>query len=185
MVEKERPVGFLEIPLESLLIESTPTPPIPPLQSLVEVDKAEMETILNAAVAEADEKFEQTFSRLATEAAEALGKSNEASSDYGVNPDGSKWWKETGIEHRPDGVVCKWTLTRGVSADETVEWQDKFWEAADQYHYKELGAEKSGRDAFGNVWRENWKESMWQVNLREKFLGSVRQGHDMALHLKM
>lgn len=59
-------------------------------------------------------------------------------------------------------MVCKWTLTRGVSADKTVEWEDKYWEAADEFGHKELGSEKSGRDAAGNVWHEFWKESMWQ-----------------------
>lgn len=68
-----------------------------------------------------------------------------------------------GIEHRPDGVVCKWTLLRGVSADKTVEWENKYWEAADEFGYKELASEKSGRDAAGNVWREYWRESMLQV----------------------
>ena len=74
------------------------------------------------------------------------------------------WWKETGVEQRPDGVVCKWTVLRGVSADGAVEWEDKYCEASDWFDHKELGFEKSGRDAAGNVWRECRKVSMWQVN---------------------
>ncbi|RVW55600.1 hypothetical protein CK203_102830 [Vitis vinifera] len=62
------------------------------------------------------------------------------------------------MEHCP----MEWTLIRGVSADHVIEWEEKFWEAADKFQYKELGSEKSGRDATGNVWREYWKESMWQ-----------------------
>lgn len=81
----------------------------------------------------------------------------------GIAPDGSKWWRETGIEERSTGVVVKWTLTRGVTSEGTVEWEEKYWEASDRFDYKELGSEKSGRDARGNVWREFWKECLWQV----------------------
>jgi hypothetical protein len=81
----------------------------------------------------------------------------------GVYPDGSRWWQEKGTEYRANGVICNWTVRRGVSADESVEWEEKFWDAADSYDYKELGAEKSGRDSKGGVWREFWQEAMWQV----------------------
>jgi hypothetical protein len=90
---------------------------------------------------------------------------NTKSSPVGVNVDGTRWWRETGIEQRPDGVICRWTLIRGVSADKALEWQEKFWEASDEFGYKELGSEKSGRDANGNVWREFWRESMRQVSI--------------------
>lgn len=122
--------------------------------------------ISSQGTAHEEEKLElgAQFSAHAAEAAEALDKVDEAVTQ-GVNPDGSRWWKETGVEHRPDGIVCKWTLTRGVSADKALEWEEKYWEAANQFEYKELGSEKSGRDAFGNVWREFWKESMWQVSV--------------------
>jgi hypothetical protein len=104
------------------------------------------------------------FSAYAAEAAHALEKDKvDELSSYGVTADGSRCWRETGIEQRPDGVICRWTMTRGVSADQEVEWQEKFWEAADDFGYKELGSEKSGRDATGNVWREFWRESMRQV----------------------
>ncbi|OAY83322.1 hypothetical protein ACMD2_20405 [Ananas comosus] len=145
LMEKEKSLNSLPIPFESSLIENKGDTPLPPLQTLVEIDTL--------------------FSKHAAEATKALDKSNEASSpssSCGVNLDGSRWWKETGVEKRSDGVICKWTLTRGVSADEAVEWEDKYWEAADRFDYKELGSEKSGRDAAGNVWREYWKESMWQ-----------------------
>lgn len=132
--------------------------PLPPFQSRVEVTESTQET------PHLDEENELgvEFSTHAAEAADALSKVDEAS-NLGIDPDGSRWWKETGIERRPDGVVCKWTLTRGVSADKAVEWENKYWEAADEFGYKELGSEKSGRDSSGNVWREFWRESMMQV----------------------
>ncbi|KAJ8497925.1 hypothetical protein OPV22_008477 [Ensete ventricosum] len=161
VIEKEKTIEFLAIPMESTLFGCKHNPPYPPLQSLIEVDKVVKKMTLNASIAAEEKMCGQLFSGHATEAAQALSKSNGAS-EYGMDLDGSQWWRQTGIEERSDGVVCKWTLTRGVSADETVEWEDKFWEAADQYDYKELGSEKSGRDASGNVWREYWKESIWQ-----------------------
>ncbi|EHA8588885.1 hypothetical protein COCNU_scaffold006994G000020 [Cocos nucifera] len=161
LMEKEHSVNFLAIPFESTLFESTHSAPLPPLQSLVEFEKVVQETASDMSTAAKESNLDVLFSTHAAEAAEVLNKSNKAAS-HGVNPDGSKWWRETGTEQRPDGVICKWTLTRGVSADRTVEWEDKFWEAADQLDYKELGSQKSGRDADGNVWHEYWKESMWQ-----------------------
>lgn len=164
LLEKELSAESLEIPFESDLFESKCNPPLPPFQSLLEVGKM-METKTSTAdvFTSADgNELGMLFSSHAEQAAEALlGRSDEASL-HGVNSDGSKWWRETGTERRPDGVICKWTLTRGVSADQTVEWEDKFWEASDQFEYKELGSEKSGRDTAGNVWREFWKESTWQ-----------------------
>lgn len=137
--------------------------PIPPLQSLVEVEKREVTRSTEEKTHQVEEnKLGVEFSTYAAEAAEALSEVNEASS-HGVNPDGTRWWKETGIEQRVDGVACKWTLIRGVSADKGVEWENKYWEAADELGYKELGSEKSGRDAEGNVWREYWRESMMEV----------------------
>lgn len=164
MEEKERTEDSLLIPFESTLFE-THNPPLPPLQSLIEVEKADISNP-NVEVQTVGEKHEHdiAFSVNASEAAEALNKVDEALTE-GVNVDGTKWWKETGIERRPDGVLCRWTLTRGVSADESVEWEDKYWEAVGEFDYKELGSEKSGRDASGNVWREYWKESMWQVSI--------------------
>ncbi|KAK9146555.1 hypothetical protein Sjap_006458 [Stephania japonica] len=155
LMDKERIIEFLPIPFESGLLGSR-NPPLPPFQSLVEAEsKVESSTV-------ADSHETGVLSSVnAAEAVEALSKVDEALSE-GVNPDGSKWWKETGVERRPDGVLCRWTLTRGVSADKSVEWEEKYWEAADKFDYKELGSEKSGRDAAGNVWRESWRESMWQ-----------------------
>lgn len=165
VTEKERFADFLTIPFESAVLGSKIGPPLPPLQSLVEVDDlGTSSSALEIPHQEEEHELGVQFSTHAAEAASALDQVSEASS-YGINPDGSRWWKETGTEQRPDGVICKWTLTRGVSADKTIEWENKYWEAADEFGHKELGSEKSGRDAVGNVWREYWRESMWQVRL--------------------
>ncbi|XP_009376000.2 uncharacterized protein LOC103964754 [Pyrus x bretschneideri] len=158
VLEKERSVDYLSIPLESKLQEPNRNPPLPPLQSLMEVEKVDVSGALSP---KEEHELGDEFSAHAAEAAQALDAVDEVSS-YGVNTDGSKWWKESGIEQRPDGVICKWTMTRGVSADQVTEWQDKYWEAADEFGHKELGSEKLGRNATGNVWREFWTESMWQ-----------------------
>ncbi|XP_076953889.1 protein LIKE EARLY STARVATION, chloroplastic-like [Bidens hawaiensis] len=143
VMELEPSITHLSLPFES----KTYNPSLPPFQSLMEVEKQDM------------------FSTNAEDAAHALAEVDvDSVSSHGANPEGSKWWKETGTEVRADGVVCKWTLTRGVSADKSVEWEEKYWEAADEFGYKELGSEKSGRDASGNVWREFWKESMSEID---------------------
>lgn len=164
VLEKDRPDGFLSIPFESKTYETTLN--LPPFQSLMEVDKtkaSELDVEKTSLKEEHDLDLEVEFSAHAAEAADFLHKAKELSSQ-GVKEDGTRWWRETGIEKRPDGVSCRWTLIRGVSADQTIEWQEKYWEASDEFDYKELGSEKSGRDAYGNVWSENWRESMLQVS---------------------
>ncbi|KAJ8765410.1 hypothetical protein K2173_013168 [Erythroxylum novogranatense] len=165
VAEKDRSMEILSIPFESKFSESIHTPPIPPLQSLMEVVETEVSETINEIHSVKEE--EHDLGALSTlHAAEAVHALNKYKTDdllsQGVKADGSRWWKETGVETRPDGVVCRWTMLRGVSADQEVEWQEKFWEAADDFGYKELGSEKSGRDATGNVWHEYWRESMWQ-----------------------
>ncbi|KAK2986053.1 hypothetical protein RJ640_011494, partial [Escallonia rubra] len=162
VMELEKSVDFLSIPFESKL-ESDHSPPLPPLQSLMEIAEVEASSPRETPHMEEENELGVNFSTHAAEAAHALEKVDEISS-RGILPDGSRWWKEIGTEIRADGVVCRWTLTRGVSADKAVEWEEKYWEASDEFDYKELGSEKSGRDATGNVWREFWKESMYQNN---------------------
>lgn len=169
LMEKEQSVDFLPIPYESQFSDSNHNPPLPPLQSLMEIRKTDVSSSSPEIPSLKDEDgLDVQFLSHAAEAACALDEVDGAL-PCGVNPDGSRWWRETGIEQRPDGVVCRWTLIRGVSVDHSVEWEDKYWEAADKFQYKELGAEKSGRDARGNVWREYWKESMWQVSENRTF----------------
>ncbi|KAL2463752.1 hypothetical protein Fot_53408 [Forsythia ovata] len=164
VMEKERSVDFLLIPFETTMLHSEHGPLLPPIQSLEEVEEVEITSSTEEATHLVEEReIGVEFSALAAEASLALSKMDEVLTE-GVNPDGSRWWKEMGIEQRPDGVVCKWTLLRGVSADKTVEWENKYWEAADEFGYKELASEKSGRDAAGNVWREYWRESMMQID---------------------
>lgn len=159
VIEKEQPTEFLSIPFESNFLESIRNPLLPPLHSQMETEK--VETLHSS---EEGEEISALFFAHASEAADALGKAEKLPSS-GVSTDGSRWWTETGIEKRLDGVICRWTLKRGVSADHVTEWQEKFWEASDDFGYKELGSEKSGRDSHGNVWREFWRESMWQVSV--------------------
>lgn len=162
--EKEPGVGFLPISFQSELSDSV-KPPVSPFQSLVDIEILEAsKSSKETHSLEEDENVEIEFSVHAEEASQALG-SVDKESTKGVDAEGSRWWKETGVERRQDGVICKWTLVRGVSADLVIEWQNKYWEAADEFGYKELGSEKSGRDANGNVWREYWRESMRQVGL--------------------
>lgn len=162
VVEKEQSVGYLSIPFQSELYESSRYPPLPPLQSLMEVEKIVPEASLETPFSIEDVELGVQSSAHAAEIARALDKVDIR--PYGVNTDGSRWWKETGIEQRPDGVICRWTMSRGISSDQVTEWQEKYWEASDEFGYKELGSEKSGRDATGSVWREFWRESMRQVS---------------------
>jgi hypothetical protein len=174
VLEKDRTPSSLSIPFESKSLEETSDLPIifqnrampslPPLQSLLEVDKEPVSGTESASEVESNIRMPS----IDTDTVSAVNKERHSteSSSSGVNEDGSRWWRETGVEYRDNGVICKWTTVRGVSADEGTEWQEKFWEAADDFDYKELGAEKSGRDSFGRVWHEFWKESMWQVLCR-------------------
>ncbi|XP_021722795.1 uncharacterized protein LOC110690280 [Chenopodium quinoa] len=160
VIEKERSADYLSIPLESTYSESNLIPPLPPFQSLLEVHKIEAPDASQENPVMSEE-IDSQFSAHAAEAANALNSVEEKPS-YQIKPDGARIWNETGVETRSDGVVCRWTLNRGVTADGVVEWEEKYWEAADEFDYKELGSEKSGRDAMGNVWHEYWTETMWQ-----------------------
>lgn len=160
VLEKDASADTLKIPFESKLYESKITSSLPPLQSKLEREKTEKPITISENTA-SNKEHEIQFTEHAAEAARALEEIDEKPS-HGTTPDGSRYWKDTGIEKRPDGVVCRWTLIRGVSADKAVEWEEKYWEAADDFGYKELGSEKSGRDAYGDVWHEYWRESLWE-----------------------
>jgi hypothetical protein len=144
-----------------LMFQSRSVPSLPPLQSLLEVakEKGGDQEVQDAPSLQVPESVTETVSAM-KQGMQTAGQDADTS---GVHADGSRWWKEQGVENRANGVICTWTVIRGVSADGSVEWEEKFWEAADAYDFKELGAEKSGRDSAGGVWREFWQESMWQV----------------------
>ncbi|XP_071698319.1 protein LIKE EARLY STARVATION, chloroplastic [Rutidosis leptorrhynchoides] len=160
LMEVEPSISHLSLPFESKT-DVNHNPPLPPLQSLMGVQKQDEAKSISELREE--QEVDNMFSTYAEDAAHALAEVDPVASSHGIKQEGSMWWKETGTDVRPDGVVCRWTLTRGVSADKSVEWEEKYWEAADELGYKELGSEKSGRDAYGNVWREFWKESMAQI----------------------
>lgn len=182
VLEKERSSETLEIPFQSKVLAETmkspeasvifqgrAAPSLPPLQSLVEVEtegtlEHSVDSILPGREEISKLIFDSTVAQHASEIASVMnqGQEKHANATSGFNADGSRWWKETGVEHWSNGAICNWTLTRGVSSDGQIEWEEKFWEAYDDFDFKELGSVKSGRDAAGNVWREYWKESMWQ-----------------------
>ncbi|KAL3691143.1 hypothetical protein R1sor_004794 [Riccia sorocarpa] len=146
-----------------LMFQSRAAPSLPPFQSLLEIEKEELQGTEQESLG--GPLTDLRMPEPDTETASAVNSKQrfcETSSTKGLNEDESVWWKETGVEYRDNGVVCNWTVIRGVSADRGTEWEEKFWEASDAYDYKELGAEKSGRDAAGRVWHEFWKEAMWQ-----------------------
>lgn len=177
VLEKDHSADSLSIPYESMLSTDKHSFVIPPFESLIEVRK-EAETKPSFETSSSEHDLDVISSANAEEAARVLDSLDESSS-HGVSENGLKWWKQTGVEQRPDGVVCRWTMIRGVTADGVVEWQDKYWEASDDFGFKELGSEKSGRDAAGNVWREFWRESMMQVseksiNLKKPLISSLR-----------
>ncbi|MCO5554990.1 hypothetical protein L7F22_008529 [Adiantum nelumboides] len=163
LLEKEPIAASLAIPFEtgelSSVFQQRAKPSLPPLQSLLEVKEKTSTSSEEATIEESSLLVPDLGVNIASFVQqESL---QDANVNHGVNPDGSRWWKETGKELRQDGVTCTWTVIRGANVDGT-EWEEKFWDAFDDLDYKELGAEKSGRDAAGNVWREFWKESMWQ-----------------------
>lgn len=165
--EKERQAETLALPLQSEtegippVFQSRGMPSLPPLQSLllVQKEKVRKQELQSESSVPVPELETDTVSGV-KQGMQTAGKETS-----GVHQDGTRWWQEKGTEFRANGVICNWTVIRGVSADGSVEWEEKFWEAADAYDFKELGAEKSGRDSLGGVWREFWQESMWQVRL--------------------
>ncbi|KAH9618216.1 hypothetical protein KSS87_002640 [Heliosperma pusillum] len=86
------------------------------------------------------------------------GNVNEA----GVNEDGSTWYRESGDELGENGYRCRWTRMGGQSQDGSSEWKETWWEKSDWTGYKELGVEKSGRNAEGDSWWETWQEMLHQ-----------------------
>ncbi|CAK9178341.1 unnamed protein product [Ilex paraguariensis] len=87
---------------------------------------------------------------------------NENVNESGTNEDGSTWYRESGEDLGENGYRCRWTRMGGQSHDGTSEWKETWWEKSDWTGYKELGVEKSGRNAEGDSWWETWKEVLHQ-----------------------
>ncbi|EEF52843.1 conserved hypothetical protein [Ricinus communis] len=87
---------------------------------------------------------------------------NEHVDESGTNEDGSTWYRESGEDLGDNGFRCRWTRMGGRSHDATSEWKETWWEKSDWTGYKELGVEKSGRNAEGDSWWETWQEVLHQ-----------------------
>lgn len=87
---------------------------------------------------------------------------NEHVNESGTNEDGSTWYRESGEELGETGYRCRWTRMGGASFDSSSEWKEEWWEKSDWTGYKELGVEKSGRNAEGDSWWETWQEVLHQ-----------------------
>ncbi|KAL6907700.1 hypothetical protein ACP4OV_002739 [Aristida adscensionis] len=87
---------------------------------------------------------------------------DEAVKESGTNEDGSTWYRESGEDRGENGYRCRWARMGGQSHDGSTEWKETWWEKSDWTGYKELGAEKSGKNAEGDSWWEKWKEVLYQ-----------------------
>ncbi|KAK9755172.1 hypothetical protein RND81_01G006600 [Saponaria officinalis] len=87
---------------------------------------------------------------------------NDTVNEAGINEDGSTWHRESGNELGENGYRCRWTRMGGQSQDGSSEWKETWWEKSDWTGYKELGVEKSGRNAEGDSWWETWQEMLHQ-----------------------
>ncbi|XP_050213621.1 protein EARLY STARVATION 1, chloroplastic [Mercurialis annua] len=82
--------------------------------------------------------------------------------ESGTNEDSSTWYRESGEDLGENGYRCRWTTMGGRSHDGSSEWKETWWEKSDWTGYKELGVEKSGRNAEGDSWWETWQEVLHQ-----------------------
>ncbi|KAG0584993.1 hypothetical protein KC19_3G249300 [Ceratodon purpureus] len=95
---------------------------------------------------------------IASEKDWGINLNKEIKSESGVNEDGSSWYSDSGEDLGENGYRCRWTVMGGRSADGSSEWKEAWWEKSDWTGYKELGAEKSGKNAQGDTWWETWQE---------------------------
>ncbi|KAK3038854.1 hypothetical protein RJ639_028576 [Escallonia herrerae] len=91
-----------------------------------------------------------------------ISLANENVVESGTNEDGSTWYRESGEDLGDKGYRCRWTRMGGQSHDGSSEWKETWWEKSDWTGYKELGVEKSGRNAGGDSWWETWREVLYQ-----------------------
>ena len=125
--------------------------------------RSELPPFLSDLVVEADASVPvKKVVRKAVGSSKVEGKTelvSETVSDSGVGDDGLMWWRDSGTERGPNGLLTTWTHIRGVSADGKTEWAERWWNKADWSGLRESGAEKTGADAAGNVWFERWNET--------------------------
>ncbi|XP_043709508.1 uncharacterized protein LOC122658560 isoform X2 [Telopea speciosissima] len=87
---------------------------------------------------------------------------NENNNESGTDEDGTTWYRESREDLRENGFRCRWTTMGGQSHDDSSEWKETWWEKSDWSGYKELGVEKSGKNAEGDSWWETWQEVLHQ-----------------------
>ncbi|KAG6783594.1 hypothetical protein POTOM_009251 [Populus tomentosa] len=87
---------------------------------------------------------------------------NEKVNESGTNEDGSTWFRKSGEDLGENGYRCRWKKMGGRSRDTSSQWEETWWEKGDWTGYKELGVEKSGRNAEGDTWWETWQEMLHQ-----------------------
>ncbi|KAL3603225.1 hypothetical protein D5086_004084 [Populus alba] len=87
---------------------------------------------------------------------------NEKVNESGTNEDGSSWFRKSGEDLGENGYRCRWKKMGGRSHDTSSQWEETWWEKGDWTGYKELGVEKSGRNAEGDTWWETWQEMLHQ-----------------------
>ncbi|KAG9443177.1 hypothetical protein H6P81_019031 [Aristolochia fimbriata] len=87
---------------------------------------------------------------------------NEEVNESGINEDESSWYRESGEDLGENGYRCRWTRMGGQCREGSSEWKETWWEKSDWTGYKELGVEKSGKNAEGDSWWETWQEVLHQ-----------------------
>ncbi|XP_042506678.1 uncharacterized protein LOC122083073 isoform X2 [Macadamia integrifolia] len=87
---------------------------------------------------------------------------NENINESGIDEDGTTWYQESGEDLRENGFRCRWTTMGSQTHDDSSEWKETWWEKSDWSGYKELGVEKSGKNAEGDSWWETWQENLHQ-----------------------
>ncbi|KAL2623789.1 hypothetical protein R1flu_008034 [Riccia fluitans] len=127
-----------------------------------EIDDLSLRLTLRKCVPHSRDTPPKRDTGIASEKEWGINLKNEKTRESGVNEDDSTWYRENGEDLGHNGYRCRWTVMGGKNADGTSEWKEAWWEKSDWSGYKELGAEKSGRNAQGDTWWETWQEILRQ-----------------------
>uniref|UniRef100_A0A383VYZ1 Uncharacterized protein n=1 Tax=Tetradesmus obliquus TaxID=3088 RepID=A0A383VYZ1_TETOB len=130
---------------------------LPPLQSVLELTTAFRPPERTGAAPQADVMVDAITGE---EVAAPAPVGRALADGSGRLADGTWWEKKSGIEYGKNGYWKRWQLLRGGSADGTVEWEETWWDASDYTGLKEMGAQKQGKNADGDAWRESWTERL-------------------------